>query len=86
MEIETLGEAWRASWQITARCDENRLTWLRTNTCSWQRPLDMVTLVATRGDSFPLSLVASRLRCPQCGSRKVSALFHVPGQLVRVRA
>ena len=82
--ITTLGEAWRAGWQITARCDENRLTWLRpAQPCHWQRSLDMVTLVATRGAAFPLNLVASRMRCPNCGSRKVTVLFHVPGANVR---
>ena len=78
--LATLGEAWRASWQITARCDEDRRSWAtRGQPCSWQRSLDMVTLVATRGDGFPLTLLSSRLRCPVCGSRKVTVFFHLPG-------
>ena len=65
---------------MTARCDENRLNWARpVQLCEWQRPLDVMTFVATRGAAFPLALVASRLRCPNCGSRKVTVLFHVPG-------
>jgi hypothetical protein len=64
-EVQTLGEAWHAGWQITARCDEERRSWGKWHQpCVWQRPLDMVTLVATRGQDFPLKLVASRLRCP----------------------
>ena len=80
MAIETLGQAWRAGWQITARCDESRLAWMqKIQPCTWQRPLDVMTLVATRGDAFPLTMVASRLRCPNCGGRKITVLFHVPG-------
>jgi hypothetical protein len=29
---------------------------------------------------FPLALLASRLKCPRCGSRRVSLLFNVPNQ------
>ena len=87
MAIETLGEAWRASWQITARCDEGRArAWFNRTPCGWQRSLDMVTLVASRGEAFPLPLIASRLRCPVCGSRQITVLFHVPGATARSRA
>ena len=69
---------------MTARCDENRLSWApKRQPCEWQRPLDMVTLVATRGAAFPLALVSSRLRCPNCGSHKITVLFHVPGASAR---
>ncbi len=77
--VSTLGEAWRAGWQITARCTENQRTWGSWDKkCPWQRSLDMVTLMATRGEGFPLTLLASRLRCPTCGNRKVTVLFHLP--------
>jgi hypothetical protein len=78
--VKTIGEAWHAGWQMTARCDESRLNWARpVQPCEWQRPLDVMTFVATRGTAFPLTLVSSRLRCPNCGSRKITVLFHVPG-------
>ncbi|WP_234823080.1 hypothetical protein [Ensifer adhaerens] len=38
----------------------------------------MLTLVTTRGRDFPLALLASRLRCPRCGSRLVSVAFIPP--------
>jgi len=82
--VVTLGEAWHAGWQLTARCDENRLAWARkVQPCTWQRSLDMVTLVASRGMAFPLNLVSSRLRCPNCGGRKITVLFLVPGANAR---
>ncbi|RVK57416.1 hypothetical protein CN155_12475 [Sinorhizobium meliloti] len=46
--------------------------------CKWNYDLDMLTLVATRGRDFPLSMVASRLRCPRCGSRRVTVVFMPP--------
>ncbi len=32
------------------------------------------------GEAFPLNLLESRLRCPLCGSRRVTVLFEVPNQ------
>jgi hypothetical protein len=48
--------------------------------CTYQRELDMPTLVATRGRDFPLAGLESRLRCPRCGSRRVAVMFNVPKQ------
>jgi hypothetical protein len=39
---------------------------------------ETVSLVASRGEAFPLPLLASRLRCPECGSRQIMVLFHPP--------
>ena len=46
--------------------------------CIYRAPLDMQTLVWTRGPNFPLSRLESRLMCPECGSRRVTVLFDVP--------
>ncbi|RVJ38498.1 hypothetical protein CN180_22190 [Sinorhizobium medicae] len=40
----------------------------------------MLTLVATRGRDFPMAMLASRLRCPRCGSRMVSVVFMPPSE------
>jgi hypothetical protein len=40
--------------------------------------LDMSTLIWTRGKNFPLSLLASRLKCPRCGLRRIALLLHKP--------
>jgi hypothetical protein len=80
MSIETLGEAWRAGWRLDMRCAQGPTNSMkRIRECHFRRPLDMVTLVCTRGEAFPLSLLASRLRCPECGSRRVAVLFQPPG-------
>jgi hypothetical protein len=39
--------------------------------CFYGRELELETLVWTRGRAFPLHLLASRLKCPACGSARV---------------
>ena len=77
--IETLGEAWRAGWTVTARCAFGTRDGLKSiRECVHGHKLDMPTLVWTRGPNFPLSSLESRLMCPQCGSRKVRLIYDVP--------
>ena len=87
MSIETLGEAWRLGWRLTARCAfGNRDGMKSIRECSYRAELNMQTLVWTRGPNFPLSRLESRLMCPECGSRRVSLLFDVPKVPVAARA
>src|SRR5829696_7838781 len=46
--------------------------------CIARYRLDLPTLVWTRGRAFPISSLETRLRCPQCGSRRVVVLFEPP--------
>src|SRR4051812_38407252 len=79
MAVENLGEAWRLGWKLTARCAfGNRDGMKSIRECIYRAPLDMQTLVWTRGPNFPLSRLESRLMCPDCGSRRVSVLFDDP--------
>ena len=41
---------------------------------------DVKTWIWTRGDNFPLKLLESRIRCPNCGKLGVTVLFAAPGQ------
>jgi DNA-directed RNA polymerase subunit RPC12/RpoP len=54
--------------------------------CVYSRVLDLETLVWTRGRSFPISYLESRLRCPRCGSRQVRLIFVVPPTPMEARA
>jgi hypothetical protein len=77
--VETIGEAFSLGWQLKARCAfGNREGTKSVRQCTWTYDLDMLTLVATRGRDFPLAMLASRLRCPRCGSRRVSVVFMPP--------
>jgi DNA-directed RNA polymerase subunit RPC12/RpoP len=79
MAVETLGEAYALGWRITARCAEGKQEGMhRFRECVYRAELDLQTLVWTRGRAFPLSRLESRLRCPRCGSRRVTILFQVP--------
>jgi hypothetical protein len=53
--------------------------------CETSAELDMRTLVWTRGELFPLDHLESRLKCPRCGSLRVTVVFEIPNQLQAVR-
>ena len=77
--IETLGQAREAGWRVTVRCALGRQVGMkRIRECLHRQELDLDTLVWTRGQDFPLAMLASRLRCPRCGARKVAVAFDVP--------
>jgi hypothetical protein len=86
MTVETIGEAWQLGWRVTARCAFGKRDGMKSiRECISTYDLDMSTLVWTRGKNFPLSLLASRLKCPQCGSLRVSLLFHTPKEPAALR-
>ncbi len=80
MAVETLGEAFAYGWRITARCawGKQREGLQSKKECVYRAELDLETLVWTRGRAFPLSALASRLRCPHCGSRQVTLIYSLP--------
>lgn len=84
--IETLGQAYTAGWQVLMRCAAGKQMGIkRIAECEFRADLEMMTLVATRGRDFPLARLAERLRCPRCGSRRVSVFFRVPMETSEVR-
>jgi hypothetical protein len=81
MTIETIGEAYQLGWRVTARCSAGKPGGMhRYRECVYSAELDLGTLVWTRGAVFPLSRLATRLKCPRCGSRTVTLLFTLPSQ------
>jgi hypothetical protein len=84
--IETLGEALSYGWRVTARCAHGKRDGMKSiKECVYRAELDMETLVWTRGRSFPLSRLETRLRCLMCGSRDVRLIFTVPRETQTVR-
>jgi hypothetical protein len=82
-EVETLGQALQAGWRIMLRCArEDHRGIVRIDECRYSAMLDVETLVCTRGRAFPLSRLASRMMCPNCGDRNVWLTFEVPGGAV----
>jgi len=87
MGVETLGEAFSAGWRVKARCAWGpRDGMKRVRECVYGGELDLQTLVWTRGRDFPLDMLASRLRCPRCGSRKVRVMFDPPTNTATIEA
>ena len=86
MAVETLGEARQLGW-FKARCGFGKYDAMKTiRECVYSAELDMRTLIFTRGLSFPLSALPSRLKCPACGSRQVRLIYTAPGQPNAARA
>jgi hypothetical protein len=81
--IETLAEARDAGVRLTARCAWGRREGTKSiRECKARVEVDLETLIWTRGEKFPISMLESRLKCPRCGSRRVVLMFGLPGQPV----
>jgi len=77
--VETIGEGYMLGWRIHARCAWGRRETMKTvRGCLGKAELDLHTLVWTRGASFPITSLENRLKCPLCGSRRVSIIFDLP--------
>jgi hypothetical protein len=87
MAIETIGEALSLGWRVHVRCDFGKHDGMKSiRACVYGEELHLSTLVWTRGRTFPLDMLASRLRCPLCGSRRVRIAFTPPAAPQAVRA
>jgi Zn finger protein HypA/HybF involved in hydrogenase expression len=74
--IETLGQAYEAGWRINARCAHGNMRGMKSRPeCHTRAELDLDTLIWTRGEGFPLDRLESRLKCPNCWSRRVAIRF-----------
>jgi hypothetical protein len=82
MTVETLGDAYAMGWRVTVRCAAGKQEegMHRHRECVHSARLDLATLVWTRGRAFPLSRLEGRLKCPRCGSRRITLLYDVPAQ------
>jgi hypothetical protein len=58
----------------------------RKRECVYGAKLDLQTIIWTRGRDFPLARLESRMKCPACGSRRVTIMFDVPSNTTAIRA
>lgn len=79
-DVETLGQAVARGWRIKMRCTFGHGAIAKMERCNFSYRLDMRTLLCTRGAGFPLSQLATRLMCPQCGERRVIVSFEMPDE------
>ena len=74
--IVTLGQAYEAGWRFNARWAHGKKRGMKQMPeCYEQAELDLETLVWTRGEGFPLQDLWSRLKCPNCWSRRITVWF-----------
>ena len=78
MAVEILGEAGISTGASPRAVRSSTVTVCGPSARIYQYDLDLRTLIWTRGASFPLSNLATRLKCPSCGSRHVALVFHMP--------
>jgi hypothetical protein len=82
MAVETLADALNAGWRVLVRCNgAGRIDGPQSRSsreCTYRAELDVESLVWTRGAAFPLRMLAERLRCPRCGSRRIRVLYDAP--------
>jgi hypothetical protein len=65
--------------QLRVRCAWGKRDAMKSiRECVRGAELDLESLVWTRGPSFPIADLASRMKCPKCGSRRVRITFDVP--------
>lgn len=85
--IVTIGEALAAGWRLRIYCRDGKRDHGRsTRECRSSLAADLETLVWTRGQTFPITSLETRMKCPSCGSRRVSIAFEVPPGGVQARA
>jgi hypothetical protein len=76
--METLHDVWTSGARLYARCAWGRREGLKSvRACIGNAELDVASLLWTRGRDFPIAMLSSRLRCPVCGSRKVSVRISI---------
>lgn len=87
MQIETIGDALDHGVRIHMRCAWGKRDGLKSiRACIFRAELDVMTLVCTRGRPFPISMLATRMRCPECRSRRVFIRLEIPDQPARIAA
>jgi hypothetical protein len=81
MGVQTIGEAYQAGWRVYVRYAWGRREAMKSvRGCLGRAELDLHMLIWTRGGGFPITSLEARLKCPMCGSRKVSVIFDVPSE------
>ena len=84
--IVTLGQAYEAGWRVNVRCNHGPMRGMkRTAPCMERSELDMETLIWTRGEGFLLENLGSRMKCPNCWSRRIFVLFNERGNVQRYK-
>ena len=71
--VAVLYQALEDDWLVTLRCDRRREALKSKPPCTLvPQILHLPSLIATFGPDLPIEELSNRLRCPKCGSRRVT--------------
>lgn len=69
----TLGAAFLEGLRPHARCRRGKRSGpVKQEPCGYAAPLDLESLIWTRGAKYPCWRLEQRLRCPRCGGMSIS--------------
>lgn len=74
----TLGQAARAGWLISLKCERQRAGMKTARPCPMPQQLHVPSLIAAFGHDLEVDELQKRLRCPQCGSDRFALRFLTP--------
>jgi hypothetical protein len=85
--ISTVGEAHDLGWKLRAYCRHGKHDGMKSiRECTWSIEVDLPTLTATHGRTYPLAKLATHMKCVRCGSRQISVVFEPPATPRKVAA
>ena len=78
MGVQTIGEAYQAGWRIHVRCAWGRREAKERARLSRKGRAGPAHADLDKRRRLPAHQLEAWLKCPMCGSRKVSVIFDVP--------
>lgn len=77
-KVEYLGDAHHAGWALILTCERSHQGLKSVKPCRHPALLDLKSMVAVLGHTFPIDQLSRKLICPGCGSRHYSLTWIIP--------